>query len=62
MSDNKAARAPQDASRVAMGEDYEVRYWTGRFGVSRERLQQAVDAVGNGADRVERHLREGQDA
>jgi hypothetical protein len=62
MSDDKTARAPQDASRVAMGEDYEVRYWTGRFGVSRERLQQAVDAVGNGADRVERYLREGQDA
>lgn len=62
MSDDKSARAPQDASRVAMGEDYEVRYWTGRFGVSRERLQQAVDAVGNGVDRVERYLREGQDA
>jgi len=62
MSDDKTARAPQDASRVAMGEDYEVRYWTARFGVSQESLQRAVDAVGNGADRVERYLREGQDA
>lgn len=57
MSDDKSARAPQDASRIAMGEDYEVRYWTGKFGVSRERLQQAVDAVGNSAAAVERHLR-----
>lgn len=57
MSDDKSTRAPQDASRIAMGEDYEVRYWTGKFGVSRERLQQAVDAVGNSAAAVERHLR-----
>jgi hypothetical protein len=57
MSDDKTMRAPQDSSRVAMGEDYEVQYWTDRFGVSRERLQQAVDAVGNSADRVAEHLR-----
>jgi hypothetical protein len=58
MSDDKNQRAPQDASRVAMGEDYEVRYWSERFGVSRERLQQAVEAVGNSADRVEEYLKE----
>jgi hypothetical protein len=57
MSDNKTLRAPQDASRIAMGEDYEVEYWTGKFGVSKEKLQQAVDAVGNSADAVERHLK-----
>ena len=57
MADDKTERAPQDASRIAMGEDYEVAYWTKRFGVSRDRLQQAVDAVGNGADAVERHLK-----
>lgn len=58
MSDDKSQRAPQDAARVAMGEDYEVGYWTRRFGVSRERLAEAVDAVGNGADRVETYLKE----
>ena len=57
MSDNKTLRAPQDASRIAMGEDYEVEYWTGKFGVSKEKLQEAVDAVGNSADAVERHLK-----
>jgi hypothetical protein len=40
-----------------MGEDYEVDHWTGKFGVSRERLQQAVDAVGNSASAVEEHLK-----
>ena len=57
MSDDKTLRAPQDSSRVAMGEDYEVEYWTDRFGVSRERLQEAVDAVGNSADRIAEYLR-----
>lgn len=57
MSDDKTLRAPQDASRIAMGEDYEVDYWTNKFGVSRERLQAAVDAVGNGADAVEAYLK-----
>ena len=57
MSDDKTQRSPQDASRIAMGEDYEVRYWTERFGVTGERLREAVAAVGNGADAVERYLR-----
>lgn len=57
MADDKNARGSQDRSKVAMGEEYEVQYWTGRIGVSREELQEAVDAVGNGADAVQRHLR-----
>lgn len=57
MADNKDLRAPQDASRIAMGEDYEVAYWTSKFGVSREELAAAVKAVGNSADAVESHLK-----
>jgi hypothetical protein len=57
MADDKTLRAPRDSSRVAMGEDYEVRYWTGKFGVSRESLQRAVDAVGHNATAVGKHLK-----
>jgi len=57
MADDKTLRAPQDASRIALGEDYEVAYWTDKFGVSRDRLEDAVKAVGNGADAVEKHLK-----
>ena len=57
MADDKSERAPQDASRIAMGEDYEVRYWSEKFGVSKDRLEEAVKAVGNSADAVERHLK-----
>lgn len=57
MSDNKTLRTPQDSSRIAMGEDYEVRYWTNKFGVGRDELQRAVDAVGNSAQAVEKQLK-----
>jgi hypothetical protein len=58
MSDDKSNRGEPDRSRISMGEDYEVEYWTQHFGVSRERLRQAVDAVGNNVDDVERYLRD----
>jgi len=38
-------------------ERHEVDYWAKRFGVSKERLEAAVKAVGQSADAVERHLR-----
>lgn len=56
MADDKALRAPQDSLRIAMGEDYEVDYWTKKFGISRQKLQQAVNAVGNSVSAVEKHL------
>lgn len=57
MADDKTMRSPQDSSRIALGEDYEVRYWTEKFGVSRDHLEEAVKAVGNNASAVERHLK-----
>jgi len=57
MADDKTLRGPQDASRIALGEDYEVDYWTGKFGVTRERLEAAVKAVGNSAAAVEARLK-----
>jgi hypothetical protein len=57
MADDKTLRGPQDAARVSLSEDYEVQYWTKKFGVSREELASAVKAVGNSADAVEGHLK-----
>lgn len=56
MPDNPDDRGPQNRSRISMEQEHEVRYWTDRFGVDRKRLQQAVEAVGNSADEVERYL------
>jgi hypothetical protein len=56
MSDNLNMRRPQDSSRIAMNEPYEVRWWTHHFGVSQQELQNAVNAVGHSAANVARHL------
>ena len=57
MSDDKNLRAPADAQRVNMGEDYEVRYWTSKWNTTPERLRAAVEKVGVMADDVEQELR-----
>jgi hypothetical protein len=56
MSDDPKQRGSGDRSRIALGEEHEIRYWTEKLGVSREELERAVKAVGNSADRVRAHL------
>ena len=57
MSDDTSKRGPADRSRVALGEEHEVRYWTRELGASREELEEAVKSVGHSADKVREHLR-----
>ncbi len=57
MADDKDNTGPQDSSLIAMREDYEVTYWTKALGVSRDRLEEAVEAVGNSADAVREYLK-----
>jgi hypothetical protein len=49
--------APQDASRINVNEDYELRYWTKKFGVSDQQLKDAVAAVGVSVDKVKEYLK-----
>lgn len=57
MSDDKNNRGSQDRSRINTSEDYELDYWTAKFGVSRDELRNAVDQVGSSADAVEEYLK-----
>jgi hypothetical protein len=57
MADDKTKRAPQDAKLISLDEVYEVVYWTKKYGVSRERLAEAVKKVGNSADSVGEELK-----
>ena len=59
MSDDKSKSGGQDRARVSLSDDYEVRDWSEKFGVSEDRLRAAVAKVGNQADDVERELRGG---
>jgi hypothetical protein len=55
--DDKTKRGPQDAARINVHEDYEVRYWTEKFGCTKEELQAAVNKVGVSAAAVEKALK-----
>jgi hypothetical protein len=58
MSDDLSNRGGRDRQRIDVNQDYELRDWSEKFGVSKEQLKEAVQAVGNEADRVEQHLRD----
>lgn len=38
-------------------ENYELEYWCSKFGVTKEKLKQAIAKVGISVDEVERYLR-----
>ncbi len=57
MSDNTTLRGPADAARISLKEDYEVRYWAGKFDTNADRLREAVGSVGNSAVAVEQYLK-----
>ena len=42
MSDDPRKKRKQDRSRINTSEDYEVRYWSKKFGVPPEELKAAV--------------------
>jgi hypothetical protein len=57
MSDDLSNKGMQDRARINTDEDYEVRYWSEKFGVSRDRLKAAVQKVGNSVSAVEKELK-----
>jgi hypothetical protein len=59
MADDTSNRGQQDRSRINITQEHEVRYWTETLGVSQEQLKAAVQAVGNSADKVRKHLGKG---
>ncbi|MXV50419.1 DUF3606 domain-containing protein [Pedobacter sp. HMF7647] len=56
MDDKKTVGSP-DRDRVNVNEDYEVQYWTEKFGVSADELKAAVKAAGTSATAVEAYLK-----
>lgn len=45
-----------DRDRISLKQDYEVRYWSDKFGVTHDELKQAVDKVGHMASNVEEYF------
>src|SRR4051812_1738973 len=56
MADDLTNRGPSDRSKVNVHEDWEVRWWCGKWNVTRAQLVAAVNAVGTSAKKVAEHL------
>ena len=57
MPDDLQKRDGSDRQRINVNEDYELRDWSKKFGVSPDQLKEAVQAVGTQADRVQEFLK-----
>jgi hypothetical protein len=56
MADDKTKVGPADSSRINLNEEYEARYWTEALGVSKGKLNEAVEAVGTSVTAVKKYL------
>ena len=55
--DNKKSAGSADRERINVNEDYELRDWSKKFGVSHDELKAAVKAVGPMVKDVEVYLK-----
>lgn len=56
MADDPKAASRLDGSRINLGQDYEVRYWCEKLGVTEDQLKSAVAKVGPLVKNVREHL------
>jgi len=57
VADNKRKRGGADRKLIALGEPYEVRYWSKKFKVTPAKLRYAVKKVGHSAKKVEAYIK-----
>jgi hypothetical protein len=56
MADDKSDRGPQDRSRINVNEDYELRYWSAKWGVTPNILRATIGKVGVSVEAVAKEL------
>jgi len=56
MADNKKKRGGSDRALIALGETYEVAYWSKKFKITPAKLKYAVKKVGHSARKVETYI------
>ncbi|MDO9134156.1 DUF3606 domain-containing protein [Hydrogenophaga sp.] len=57
MADDKSKSGGQDRTRINVNQEFELRDWSKKFGVTPDKLKEAVKAVGTSAADVEKHLK-----
>ncbi|HEX9721427.1 MAG TPA: DUF3606 domain-containing protein [Ramlibacter sp.] len=58
MPDDKSKSHGQDRERINVNQDYELRDWAKSLNTTPERVKEAVQAVGDRADKVREFLKE----
>ena len=58
MSDDKSKTGGQDRDRINVNQDYELRDWAKSLNTTPEKIKEAVQAVGDRADKVREYLSE----
>ena len=58
MADNKKKRGGRDRALIALGESYEVAYWSKKLKITAAQLKAAVNKVGHSAKKVEAYIGE----
>jgi hypothetical protein len=56
MADNKKKRGGSDRALIALGESYEVAYWSKKLKITPAKLKYAVKKVGHSAKKVEAYI------
>jgi hypothetical protein len=56
MSDDKSKSHGQDRERINVHQEYELRDWAKSLNTTPERVKEAVQAVGDRADKVREYL------
>jgi hypothetical protein len=57
MADNKSKRGGADRALIALGERYEVAYWSKKFKITPAKLKYAVMKVGHSVKKVEAYIK-----
>jgi hypothetical protein len=57
MADNKKKRGGADRGLIALGEPYEVAYWSKKFKITPAKLKAAVKKAGHSAKNVEAYIK-----
>jgi len=56
--DDKSKTGKADDSRINVNEAYELQYWSEKLNVSKDRLREAVQAVGTAVEAVRKYLKQ----
>jgi hypothetical protein len=57
MTDDTMKKRPQDPTKINIQQQHELQYWADKFGVTPERIRQAVQRVGTSPNDVEREVK-----